>query len=62
MLDFFETWEVEAKKKTKSLMSPQCREDLASTILGFLCLCQEAMKDGYCLIPGRVNSDVVENT
>ncbi len=64
--DFFEQWEEEAKefkKFGKMLLSKQCRDDLASTILGFIALCAHHIPQyGTCIVPGRTNSDVVENT
>ena len=66
ILNFFEGWEKEArecKRVTKALMSSQCREDLASTILGFIELCKQHLTvHKTSIIPGRVNSDIVENT
>jgi hypothetical protein len=66
VLHFFEQWEAEAKLKkmaTASLMSAQCREDVQCTLLGFLELCCHHFNHyATCIVPGRVNSDIVENT
>ena len=66
VLAFFEAWEEEAKLKkiaSTALFSAQCREDLQCTILGFMELCKSHLKHyGSSIIPGRVNSDIVENT
>jgi hypothetical protein len=66
VLTFFESWEQEAKSRkiaTSALMSAQCREDLQCTILVFLEMCRfHIQKYGSSIVPGRVNSDIVENT
>jgi phage-related tail protein len=66
VLKFFETWEAQAREKytafSAKLLSAQCREDLQSTILGFLELCRQHIpKFTTSVVPGRVNSDIVEN-
>ena len=62
---FFQTWEDDIKKTSKKyttkLLSAQCREDLQSTCLGFLQVCKQQLRKGTSVIPGRMNSDVVEN-
>ena len=48
------------KKYSHRLLSYQCREDIASTVLGFLTLCRNQITDtGTAVIPGRVNSDLI---
>jgi hypothetical protein len=66
VLHIFEEWEAKARenKTVKSaLLSCQSREDLQCTILGFIELCKNHIPVyGTSIVPGRVNSDIVENT
>ena len=68
ILHFFMSWEQnnknDSKIKTteKSLISHQTREDIVSSILGFVEMCEAKLKlSSASIIPSRVNSDVVEN-
>ena len=66
VLKFFDDWEADAKTATKAfgsrLMSVQCREDLKSSIIGFISMTRHHLKMyASSVIPGRVNSDIVEN-
>ena len=70
VLDWFMEWESEikssksipAKLKDKHLISDQCRQDLQSLILGFRQICLIRLSSpGATLVPGRVNSDPIEN-
>ena len=66
VLDYFESWEEDCKKRkqaSKELMSAQCREDLASLILGTIMLCDHHIEaNSQVIVPARLNSDIVENT
>ena len=67
VLNWFENWESEVssmkiKEKEKRLISAQCREDLASLIIGFEQICQMRLsKSDTTVVPGRINSDPIEN-
>ena len=48
--------------KEKCTNSHQTREDIISSIMGFEKLCVHKFKYSYSsVIPGRVNSDIIEN-
>jgi hypothetical protein len=60
VLDFFNKWESESTPKSCKL-TEQTREDINSSILGFVNLCKKLEKLGISIIPGFINSDLVEN-
>ena len=62
VLKWLESWEAAATSK-KDMFSYQTQEDLKSMLAGFLQLATKHFS-GQCsssLIPGRINSDVIEN-
>lgn len=67
VLTWFQEWEKEVsnmtvKAKEKKLISAQCREDIASLIIGFEEICQIRLaKVDATLVPARINSDPIEN-
>lgn len=65
-LDFFNTWESdiissEQYSKKKNLMTSQTRDDINSSISGFISLINLQVKKGHFITPGYMNSDLVEN-
>lgn len=65
-LKFFKEWELEVSKsdtlsERKNLLSRECREDMTSSILGFISLVERVLQDGHTITPGWLNSDLVEN-
>ncbi|MES9901423.1 MAG: hypothetical protein ABW168_01925 [Sedimenticola sp.] len=66
VLDHFNTWETEVKStntlsENKNLLSKECRDDLNSCILGFMSMCDSVLHNGVSILPGRFNSDLIEN-
>ena len=71
VLSWFQGWTEEIncstvlsrREKDKCLLTTQCREDLNSLLLGFeqICIRRLTSKPGSYLVPGRVNSDPIEN-
>ena len=65
-LKFFNDWEecIEESNlyvKSKNLMTSETRDDLNSSILGFISLCQLVIGGGNIINSGFLNSDLVEN-
>ena len=70
VLKWFTDWEAAIYRKhkqpavrNKALISPEAREDLESCIVGFIQLLElrNSQHPGFSIIPGRLNSDVIEN-
>lgn len=64
VLDFFHDWEEEhtnAKNKGRSLISWQTRQDIDSCLYGFVELVAVASKLNISIVPGYINSDLIEN-
>ena len=69
VLDWFNLWEnnimsdksLSKKQKCRSLMTKECRDDLNSCILGFCRIVQNITPTGTVVIPGYINSDIIEN-
>lgn len=66
VLTYFNEWEAEVKSavslsESKHLLSKECRDDLNSCILGVLSLCDKVLTNGATLVPGYLNSDLIEN-
>ena len=66
VLLFFNTWESfilssNAYTASKHLMSQETRDDIKSSITGFLSLCSLKLEHGNSINPGYLNSDLVEN-
>ena len=63
-LDFFHKWESQhesPKEKMKHLITRETRQDIDSCIYGFLHLLTVAQKLKIALVPGYINSDLIEN-
>lgn len=68
-LDFFNKWEssvledstLSKKEKQMSLITQETRDDLNSSILGFISLCNILIPLKVPITPGLVNSDLIEN-
>ena len=68
--DWFHNWEEEVmnmsqlsqKEKNRSLISKETREDIQCCLLGFVSLCTLATERQKQIIPGTINSDIIENT
>lgn len=64
-LDYFNNWEASVQKtrRSKELLTDETRQDIRSCIQGFLSLVILLEESGpFCLVPARINSDLVENT
>ncbi|CAC5362859.1 unnamed protein product [Mytilus coruscus] len=66
VLLFFNKWEKEIEhcklySASKNLITFQIREDLNSSIQGFLSLCEQHVGNGNGMNPGYINSDIIEN-
>ena len=64
ILEFFHTWEEEfssSKDKMKHLITSETRQDIDSCIYGFVSLVAVAQQLNLPLIPGYINSDLIEN-
>jgi len=66
ILNFFNTWEDSVNKSvmlvdSKNLITRETREDINSSIMGFISLCQLMLQKGNSINPGYINSDLVEN-
>lgn len=65
-LDFFNTWESDIIRskdfsEKKNLMTSQTRDDINSSLAGFISLVNLQVKNGHSITPGYMNSDLVEN-
>jgi hypothetical protein len=67
VLQWFEAWETSitclknAKYTKRKLMTQETRADLASVVKGFIHLAKTITARGETVVPGRINSDIVEN-
>ncbi|KAL3857566.1 hypothetical protein ACJMK2_012217 [Sinanodonta woodiana] len=66
VLSFFNTWEKTVSESTilvsqKHLMSKETRDDLNSSLMGFISLCRQHVGNGRAISPGFFNSDLIEN-
>lgn len=64
VLDFFHQWETQYISGTevrKHLMSRETRQDLSSSLMGFMKLVQITSAKNITLNPGLLNSDLIEN-
>ena len=64
VLNFFHKWEEQfdnPKNKEQHLITRQTREDIDSSIYGFLDMVSVASSLGIPIIPGYFNSDLIEN-
>ena len=64
ILEFFHEWESQfstTKEKAKHLITNETRQDIDSCIYGFVALLEVAQKLQISLIPGYINSDLIEN-
>lgn len=59
---FFKTWESKSRKE-KHLMTRETREDLDSTIMGFVGLVRlvKQLRPSISIVPAGINSDAIEN-
>ena len=60
VLNFFHQWENESLKAS-NLITKETREDIDSSLLGFMALCKRVVTEGHSLTPSYVNSDIIEN-
>ena len=63
---FFKTWENDVTSNRiycvkKNLMTNETREDVISALVGFTSLCKRVLPSGIVIVPGYLNSDLVEN-
>lgn len=63
---FFESWKRTVQESpfqvaSKHFLTRETAEDLQSTLVGFLSLCQLYLTSGNSINPGYINSDIVEN-
>ena len=66
IINFFNTWEETVDKSvmlvnSKNLITRESREDINSSLMGFISLCEIMLKNGNSINPGYMNSDLVEN-
>jgi hypothetical protein len=66
ILNFFNTWEEQVLHSKscipkKNLITQETRDDLNSSVSGFLSLCKLHVRDGNSINPGYFNSDLIEN-
>jgi hypothetical protein len=66
ILHFFNSWETEIEKSVmyiskKNLITWETRDDINSSLKGFVTLCQRMIGKGNSINPGFMNSDLVEN-
>lgn len=64
VLHFFHSWEQQyssSKDKAKHLITSETRQDIDSCIYGFVSLLSVAQQLNISLIPGYINSDLIEN-
>ena len=63
VLQFFQKWEMEfdnSKDKTRYLLSWQTREDIDSSIYGFIEIVKLATEINVPIVPGYFNSDLIK--
>lgn len=65
-IDFFNSWEEHVHRSvmyvvSKNLITRETREDINSSVMGFISLCGLMLKNGNSINPGYINSDLVEN-
>ena len=63
-LEFFHTWEEQfsvPKDKVKHLITKETRQDIDSCIYGFVSMIGVVEKLGLAILPGYINSDLIEN-
>ena len=63
-LQFFHTWEDQfesPKEKVKHLITKETRQDIDSCIYGFVSLLTVVEKLNLAILPGYINSDLIEN-
>lgn len=63
---FFESWKRTVEESpfqvaSKHFLTRETAEDLQSSLVGFLSLCQLHLTSGNSINPGYINSDIVEN-
>ena len=66
VLIFFNSWEDKVPKSehgivSKHLITRETREDINSSISGFISLCQLMIRKGNSINPGFINSNLIEN-
>jgi hypothetical protein len=66
IVDFFNNWEDQVSKSklyvaSKHLITQDTRDDLNSSIVGFLSLCKLRLGKGNSITPAYLNSDLIEN-
>ena len=64
VLEFFHSWESQFttnKDRSKHLITRETREDLDSSLYGFVNVAHRCYSLGLALNPGYFNSDVIEN-
>ena len=66
VLDYFNSWEQAVQSSTteivqKHLITRETREDINSSITGFISLCSLLLGKGNTINPGYLNSNLVEN-
>ncbi|CAG2197895.1 unnamed protein product [Mytilus edulis] len=65
IINFFNTWEETVDKSvmlvnSKNLITRETREDINSSLMGFISLCEIMLKNGNSINPGYMNSDLVK--
>ena len=66
VLEYFNDWQDKVTSSDthsvkKNLITSQTREDINSSIQGFVSLCDISIKNGNSVNPGYINSDLIEN-
>ena len=60
-LKFFNDWEANCKNQAKELLTRETRDDLNSSVAGFIQVCQRVIPKGVGVRPKFFNSDLIEN-
>jgi hypothetical protein len=66
VIKFFNSWETQIVESAtfipkKHLITSETRDDINSSVTGFVALCQQLVRNGNSINPGFINSDLVEN-
>ena len=63
---FFLSWKTDVEESpllvtSKHFLTRETAEDLQSSLVGFISLCEQHITSGHSINPGYINSDIVEN-
>ena len=64
VIEFFTQWEnqfQETKEKERHLMTKETRQDILSSLIGFIEVLKLAVSHDISITPGYFNSDIIEN-